>query len=118
MDLGEYIANYRREHNLSVREFSKLCGLSHVQIIRMETGKNSNGNPFTPSIKSIKAVAKGMGVRFEDVLYHCQDIELSYDADDISFVNPDGEYIISKLLEATPEQLSKIRSYVEFVLSK
>ena len=116
MDLGEYIATYRREHNLSIREFAKLCDLSHVQIIRMETGKNSNGNPFTPSIKSLKAVAKGMGVRFEDVLYHCQHIELQYDDDDITFIVPDAEYIIGKVMSATPEQFSQIRSYVDFVI--
>lgn len=116
MDLGQFIWSYRREHNLSIREFAKLCDLSHVQIIRMETGKNSNGKPFTPSIKSLKAVAKGMGVRFEDVLYHCQNIELRYDADDIAFVEPDAEYIIAKVTDATPEQLAKIRSYVDFVM--
>ena len=38
MDLKQYIEKYRQEHNLSIREFAKLCGLSHVQIIRMESG--------------------------------------------------------------------------------
>lgn len=75
MDLGWYIKQYRKEHNMSIREFAKLCGLSHVQIIRMETGKNSDGKQFTPSIKSLKAVAKGTGIGFDDILqYHGENI--------------------------------------------
>ena len=116
MSLGEYIANYRREHNYSARELGKLCGLSHVQIIRMETEKRSDGKPLVPTIKSLKKLAAGMGVRFEDVLYQCKDMEIQYDADDITFVEPDAQYIIGKVMEATPEQLSKIKSIVDFVM--
>jgi transcriptional regulator with XRE-family HTH domain len=115
MNLGEYIASYRREHNYSVREFARLCGLSHVQIIRMESGLNSNGQTFIPTMKSLKAVAKGMGVKFEDVLYHCQNIEIKYDLSDTAYYKPDVEYIIERIKNATPEQLMKIKSYVDFV---
>lgn len=54
MNLCDNILQYRMEHNYSIREFAKLCGLSHVQLYFMERGLNSDGKPFTPT-PSVKA---------------------------------------------------------------
>ena len=105
MNLAEYIMQYRREHNLSIREFAKQCNLSHVQIIRMETGMNSNGHPFTPSIKSLKALAKGTGVGFDEILHYCEDLVLYYDMDDIEEkVSPANRTLMSWAASLPPEQ--------------
>ncbi|QQY53381.1 helix-turn-helix transcriptional regulator [Clostridioides difficile] len=34
--LAEIIKEYRSEHNLSLREFSNLCGVSHTYIDKIE----------------------------------------------------------------------------------
>ena len=105
MNLGEYIASYRRDHNLSIREFSKLCGLSHVQIIRMETGVNSKGNPFTPSIKSLKAVANGTGIAFDDILRYCEDLTIRWDRDDVEAGgSPANRTLMAWAASLPPEQ--------------
>lgn len=117
MNLGEYIAAYRREHNLSIREFAKLCKLSHVQIIRMETGLNSKGNPFIPTVKSLKAVADGTGITFGELLSYCdENMTVRVDKDDLEYKPPkERQDIIDKIILATPEQFALIQSYVDFV---
>ena len=105
MNLADYIMQYRREHNLSIREFAKLCGLSHVQIIRMETGMNSNGKPFTPSIKSLKALARGTGVGLDDVLRYCEDLVIRWDRDDVEVsTSPANRTLMAWAASLPPEQ--------------
>lgn len=36
--LGEFIKNYRQEHDLSLRQFGTLCGVSHTHIDSIERG--------------------------------------------------------------------------------
>ncbi len=105
MDLGWYIKQYRKEHNMSIREFAKLCGLSHVQIIRMETGKNSDGKQFTPSIKSLKAVAKGTGIGFDDILQYCEGVVIRWDRDDVEYKgSPANRTLMAWAASLPPEQ--------------
>lgn len=105
MNLSEYITTYRRDHNLSIREFAKLCNLSHVQIIRMETGVNSNGKPFTPSIKSLKAVANGTGIAFDDILRYCEDLSIRWDRDDVEVkVSPANRTLMAWAASLPPDQ--------------
>lgn len=41
MELGEIIKQYRVEHGLSQRQFSKMCGVSNTYISFLENGRNS-----------------------------------------------------------------------------
>ena len=105
MDLGQYISKYRSDHNLSIREFAKLCGLSHVQIIRMESGLNSNGKPFIPSVKSLKAVASGTGISFNEILTYCEDLTIRWDRDDTEVKgSPANRTLMAWAASLPPEQ--------------
>lgn len=117
MTLSEAVKEYRREHNYSLREFADLCGLSHVQIYRIETGVKTDGTPFEPKIKTLKKIADGMGISFDEVMYYCEDMVIRWDADDIMRQIPeDRRDVITKIIVATPEQFSLIKSYISFVM--
>ena len=73
MKLGDVLISYRMEHNYSIREFAKICDLSPAQILFMERGTNSQGNPFVPKVKSLKKVAAGMGITFGELVAICDD---------------------------------------------
>ena len=115
MDLKEAIAAYRLEHNLSAREFAKLCGISHVQVLRLERGRGSDGKPLEPTIKTLRKLASGMGISLTEILYLCKDMVVHWDKDDMA-IDTAKQALIDKILMATPEQLSMIRSYVDFVM--
>ena len=58
MNLSEAVKQYRTEHKYSLREFADLCGLSHVQIYRIEKGVKTDGTPFEPKIKTLKKLRR------------------------------------------------------------
>ena len=115
MELKEAVAIYRAEHNLSAREFARLCGISHVQVRRIEKGCGSDGRPLEPTIKTLSKLAQGMGISLSDVLYLCKDMVVHWDADDVA-IAPDKQALIDKILIATPEQLKKIQAVIDLVM--
>ena len=118
MKLGDIIYNYRMEHNYSIREFARICELSHAQIYFMERGLNSQGEPFTPKVKSLKKLAAGMGISFNELLSVCdKDTIIGWDRDDIEIkVPPEKQEIIDKIILSTPEQFEKIKSIINLVM--
>lgn len=68
MKLGDIIKKYREEHDLSQRQFAKLCGLSHGYVPLIEKGLNPNGYPLTPSITVMKQLADAMGMTLHELI--------------------------------------------------
>ena len=56
-----------------------------------------------------------MGISLTEILYLCKDMVVHWDKDDMA-IDPAKQALIDKILMATPEQLSMIRSYVDFVM--
>lgn len=76
MRLGDIIKKYRTDHDLSQRQFAKLCGLSHAYIPLIEKGVNTNGYPLTPSITVMKQLAEAMGLTLQELFSRCDDMEI------------------------------------------
>lgn len=69
MFLGEIIKKYRIEHDLSQRDFSKLSGLSYTYISALEKNKDyRTGKPISPTLETVRDVAKGMNIPIDDLL--------------------------------------------------
>ena len=117
MKIGEIIKEYRKEHRYSLREFADICGVSFAQIRLMERGLNSQGKPLIPSIKSLKAVANGMGMSLSTLLENCDDMEIRWDADDVA-VSPDKVELINRVLLMDPAQLDRLSRLLDIVEGK
>ena len=76
MKIGEFVANYRESHNLSLRDFAKRCDLSHVIIAYIEKGERSNGDPYLPRFDTVRKLARGMGISAEQLISQCDDFDL------------------------------------------
>lgn len=61
MKLGEYIKNYREEHELSSRAFAALVGISPQYASNLEKGKNNQGKPISPTLEMIRKIAAATG---------------------------------------------------------
>ena len=82
MTLGEYIKQYRAEHDLSQRQFANLCGISNGYISMLEKGMNtSTGQPIIPTIQTMRQIANAMGLTIHKVLSEVDDIVLDIGAD-------------------------------------
>ncbi|MBQ6177715.1 MAG: helix-turn-helix domain-containing protein [Bacteroidales bacterium] len=82
MTLGEYIKQYRAEHDLSQRQFASLCGISNGYVSMLEKGMNtSTGQPIIPTIQTMRQIANAMGLTIHKVLSEVDDIVLDIGAD-------------------------------------
>ena len=60
MFLGEIIKEYRNNNQMSMRDFAKLCGLSHTYIAALEKNIDSRtGKPIAPTL--LKTLNPGKG---------------------------------------------------------
>ena len=72
MELGEKIKAYRREHNISQREFARRCNLSNGYISMLENGENpATGESISPTITILKSIAAAMCVSTTELLSEC-----------------------------------------------
>lgn len=91
MKLGQIMKQYRDQRGISMDEFSSLSGLSKGYISLLEKGCNNQGNPIDPTIKTLRAVAKGMGINVNDLFQSLdteQEVNLSTQ-DETIFQNQD-----------------------------
>lgn len=105
MRIGLIIQNYRIKNKISMDIFAKKCDLSKAYIGMLEQGVHpKTKKPINPSVDTIKKVASGMGMDFDD-LFRMLDEDITLD-DDIK--TPIDDPIISELKmlidNATPKQ--------------
>lgn len=82
MTLGEYVNAYCTEHNLSMREFAKMSGISHAYISMIVNGRTPRGNAPKPSIDKYEAIASAMGITLDQLLRAVDDNVKLSDAED------------------------------------
>lgn len=69
MTLGDIVKNYRTEHGLSLREFSKISGVSNGYISMLEKNEHpKTKKPIVPSIEKMRCIANAMGMSFDSLL--------------------------------------------------
>lgn len=62
MTLGECINSYLNEHEMSMRKFASLAGVTHAYISNIVNGKTSRGNSPVPSLTVYRGIAQAMGM--------------------------------------------------------
>lgn len=74
MKLGEIIANFRAEKDLSLGEFAKLTNLSKTYIAMLEKGINpSTEKEIVPSIQTLQTCASVMGITLDELVNKLDD---------------------------------------------
>ena len=69
MTLGDIVKNYRTEHGLSLREFSRISGVSNGYISMLEKNEHpKTKRPIVPSIEKMRCIANAMGMSFDSLL--------------------------------------------------
>ena len=118
MKLGKIIRMYIDEHGYSLREFSKICGISPAQMTFMERGVNSDNKPSVPKPETLVKLAAGMGISYRELLgaLDKEDRVLIGSSSNGITMTPEKQDVIDKILIATPEQFALIKSYVDFVV--
>lgn len=79
MLLGEIIKKYRTEHQMSLQDFADLIGTSRSYIYMLEKNINpSTQKPISPSIETLKSLAKAMNMELDYLLKQLNDEQNIY----------------------------------------
>lgn len=83
MKLGEYIIKYRREHNLSQRQFAKKCGnVSNGYISMIEADVNpQTGKSIVSSLDKLSSIAYGLDLSVDKLMQIIDDMPVSLDGE-------------------------------------
>jgi len=77
MTLRELVMEYRKEHDLSQRQFASQCGLSNGYISMLERNENpKTGLPMAPSLAALKKIAQGMNITLNDLFLQADDMPI------------------------------------------
>lgn len=90
MTLGDLVKEYREKHNISMDEFSKICGLSKGYISMLENNINPRNNkPIAPTLPTIRKIASAMNADVDSLLKVLDsDQEINLDSN-----NPFQDYV-------------------------
>jgi len=68
MRLGDVIQNYLNEHDMSLRAFSRLSGVTATNLSYIINGKTPRGNMQAPNIKTYQKIARAMGITTDELV--------------------------------------------------
>jgi transcriptional regulator with XRE-family HTH domain len=96
--LKEYIENYIKQNNLTIREFARHCGLSHSVIVKI-----LNNSDYHPDISSLEKISDYTGARLIALL------KMAYPA---TFENDESAPIDELLTEAFNNASEEVQSVI------
>lgn len=64
MNVGELITEAREKKGISKNQLAELCGVSHTEIARIESGEREVPNP-----KTLRKISKYIDVNFNELMY-------------------------------------------------
>lgn len=133
MTLSDFVKEYRKEHDLSQRQFAAICGLSNGYISMLEKNMNpKTGRPLTPSLPALKKISDGMGISLADMLTTVDDmpVELLSDisedsANELSALTKEGGpmndmdiALTTLILQLSPAKKAEALHYLQYLANR
>lgn len=108
MTIGEYISSYVQEHQISLNELARQCGISKGYISMIVKGVNpSTKEPIIPSIKIMQKLAVGTGISLDGLF---RKVDSYVDLRDVDLPSAPAA-ATDPLLPLSQEEQSIIRRY-------
>lgn len=106
MTLGEMIKEYLRDNTMT--DFSKESGISRAYAYMLIKNKNNDGGEIVPSIETVKKVARGIHMPFDEVIARLdENITVGIRSDNNAQSSP------SSLVSLSPDEFSLLEDYRE-----
>lgn len=86
MKLSDIIKDYRRENDLSLREFAERTNISYSYIAMLEKGMNyRTKKKLSPTLDALDKIARAMNMELDDLLAKMNNMNISLKRDTPSF---------------------------------
>jgi transcriptional regulator with XRE-family HTH domain len=116
MTLGEFVKTYRLKHDLSIRAFASIAGMSPQAIGNIEKGIGNDGKPMTSTMKTYQRIAKAVGLTENELMRKLSDdvlINPLYESDEDELLaetnflydSPDALDLIRACMNLSGEQI-------------
>lgn len=120
MKLSTIITNYRKEMQISQREFARRCGLSNSYISFIENEFNPRtGKPIVPTLEQYQKLAACMGLSVHQLFEQLDEdspVDLQSFAPDISrtpVIIPDSDQFVKIAQAMSPEDYATVMEIFE-----
>lgn len=115
--LGNIIKEFRESNSYSLREFSKICGISHTYIDKLEKGVDPrSGKPVEPTLDTLEKIAQSMNMTLETLLSKIGKINIKRtQSDNDDFENRDK---LSKFDESRKQEFTTAEDAMKFILQQ
>lgn len=111
MKLSDLIRDYRKQMNISQREFSRKCNLSNTYISFLENEKNpKTGRPLIPTLEQYRKIADGMNTSVQH-LFELLDDDAPVD---LSGVFSSNDVSHSPIVIPDSAKFAKVMSYMSY----
>ena len=109
MNLGELIIAYRKENNMSQRQFAKKCGgVSNGYVSMLENNFNpATSKGITPSLDKLICIAAGMDMSLADLLAKADDVPSDLGevvAQDVIYEDESDREFCDMIMHARPKE--------------
>ena len=117
MTLSELIKEYRKDHQLSQRQFAIKCNVSNVHISMLENNMNPRtGKPLTPTLPMLKKIADGMNITLDELLSKTEDFLVDLSPALQSDLTPDEIIVIELFRKLDAGDQGEIRGTMKQML--
>lgn len=113
MKIGELVRQYRHEHNLSLRDFADISGISNGYLCLLEHGYHpKTKKPIVPTLTKLNQIAAAMHIGVDDLIASVDDmnVSLSDDPNDFVLSMEERELIIS--FRSAPADARRAIAYI------
>lgn len=118
MNLGDLIKKYREAHNMSLREFAQLSGISHTYVSALEKNEDPRTHkPIAPTLDTIRQVGRVLNKSVDEIIRMLDDeqlIKLNSSTFDTNFLKIGLD--MKNYTPPTEEQKKQIEDFARFVL--
>lgn len=120
MTLGELVKKYRNEHDLSLRDFSRISGVSNGYISMLEKNEHpKTKKPIVPSIEKMKCIASAMGMTLDallEIIDEDQPVSISKDRSSASAFSASETELIMKYRRLNADGKKKLSERADELL--
>jgi transcriptional regulator with XRE-family HTH domain len=82
MKIGDILRKYRDDHGYSLREFSRISGVSNSYLSMLESGRHPRtGRPIVPTLTKLNQIAAAMNMGVDDLIAIMDDTPVTFDDD-------------------------------------
>lgn len=114
-NLGEYIKERRQAMGMSLREFGKLCGVSHTHIDSIEKGYDvRSGRKVNLTGTTIKKLAAALGTEEAGLM----NMYLGHKSEERQVTDAELKFALFGDGTISDEKLSEVKRFAEFIKSR